>query len=161
MIHISDWVPPSFQNQHHSSATPARTHTLAFCPVQQKEPVLVYLQAVKHWWIKEDMGREREEFHPLLSAWLVGDIETRHWKLKFIFPLSTILITILSKMRSMPRQYSSDICGCQWGVIYVCCAVDMLRTLVLLPEFLRRKWRPIREINLKCRLFCKDATWDQ
>ena len=51
------------------SARPGVTPQL-HCPVVKKEPVLVYLQAVDQWWIKEDMGGEREEFAPhRLTSW--------------------------------------------------------------------------------------------
>lgn len=84
-----------------------------------------------------------------LAAWLVGAIEVRRGRLEFIFPFSTILITILSERRSMPRQY---ICSAQiyaaanGGVIYVCCAADVLCALKLVPDFLARI-----EMPSKCR----------
>lgn len=71
----SMWPRASFNS--HSSQNSHLSFIVLWC---KKDPVIVYLQPVNHWWIKEDMSTEREEPPPTI------DIKTRQRRLKFIFP---------------------------------------------------------------------------
>lgn len=123
----------------------SQTSVLLWCGAKKekkrkREPVPVHLQGGSHWWIKKDMGGEGEGFACSLLGYLGV---SRRQKLKFIFPPHTIPITVLSERQSMPRHYSSDICCCQWGMMYACCPVDRLCATSATPEWVK----PLEESN--------------